>query len=151
MADWLTADEEQAWTGLVQLTGELRGELNRQLQREHGVSISDYEVLARLADAPDGRLRARDLEVAMGWEQSRLSHHLARMQRRGLVRRQACETDRRGVVMALTDRGRHTLEQAAPSHVATVRRVFLDALSPRQVRQLGIITAAALRHLRDEE
>ena len=151
MAAGLAPDEERAWIGLVQLTGELRGRLNRELVAAHGISISDYEVLARLADAPDRRLRPRDLEGAIGWEQSRLSHHLARMERRGLVAREACELDRRGVVFVLTDRGRAALRDASPSHLATVRRLFLDALTPRQVRQLATIAAAAVAHLHAQE
>lgn len=106
-------------------------------------------MLARLHDTPDHRLRARDLGASLAWEQSRLSHQLARMQRRGLVEREECETDRRGATFRLTPTGRTAIVRAAPSHVEAVRRLVFDALSPQQVTQLAEVTDGLLAHLRD--
>jgi DNA-binding MarR family transcriptional regulator len=105
MTEWLTDDEQQTWRGLVYLTAQLSAKFNRQLQEEHGISLADYEVLARLHDAPEEGLRSRDLQATLVWEQSRLSHQLTRMQGRGLVRRHDCATDRRGATFTLTDTG----------------------------------------------
>jgi DNA-binding MarR family transcriptional regulator len=145
MTRWLDAQERRAWVGLLQLTGRLQAELNRQLVAGHGISLADYELLGRL-HGRDG-LRARDLMETLAWEQSRLSHHLGRLHKRGLVDRRDCEEDRRGAVFVLTDLGRHTIETAAPSHVEQVRRLLLDQLSPEQVQQLGDITDVGLRML----
>ena len=87
MTDWLTDDEQRAWRGLLHMTAQLNARLARQLQDEHELSLPDYDVLARLYEAPEEGLRARELEAGLSWEQSRLSHQLARMQRRGLVER----------------------------------------------------------------
>ncbi|MEU0250405.1 MarR family winged helix-turn-helix transcriptional regulator [Streptomyces sp. NPDC006235] len=147
MTEWLTTEEQQAWRGLVNLTAHLQSILGRQLQDEHGISLADYEVLGRLHDAPDRRLRARDLGASLAWEQSRLSHQLARMQRRGLVEREECETDRRGATFRLTPTGLTAITQAAPSHVEAVRRLVFDALSQEQVAQLADLTGGLLVHL----
>jgi DNA-binding MarR family transcriptional regulator len=147
MTTWLTTKEQQAWQGLIHLTAQLQSVLGRQLQDEHGISLADYEVLGRLHDAPDGRLRARDLGASLVWEQSRLSHQLTRMQRRGLVEREECVTDRRGATFRLTATGRAAIEQAAPGHVEAVRTLVFDALSPQEVTQLADLTGHLLHHL----
>src|SRR4051794_21309869 len=85
MSQWLTDDEQRAWRGLVQMTSRLDARLNRELQQSSGLSLADYDVLVLLTEAPDGRLRMFELVEELQWEQSRLSHHVARMQRRGLV------------------------------------------------------------------
>jgi len=149
MTTWLTTEEQQAWLGLLQLTDQLRAVLNRQLQEEHGISLADYEVLGRLHDAPGMRLRARDLGATLSWEQSRLSHQLARMQRRGLVEREECESDRRGATFHLTPSGRTAVEEAAPGHVDAVRALVFDALSPEQVTQLADVTGHLVARLED--
>ncbi|KDN77605.1 MarR family transcriptional regulator [Streptomyces olindensis] len=149
MTRWLTTEEQQAWRGLINLTAQLQSVLARQLQDEHGISLPDYEVLGRLHDAPGHRLRARDLGTSLAWEQSRLSHQLARMQRRGLVAREECETDRRGATFCLTPAGRTAIVHAAPGHVEAVRRLVFDALSPEQVTQLSDLTDDLLTHLHD--
>jgi DNA-binding MarR family transcriptional regulator len=99
---WLDAREARAWRGFVQMQTELRARTNRQLQREAGLSEADYAVLVGLSEAPDGRLRAFELGRQVGWEKSRLSHHLSRMEQRGLVRRERCLSDSRGAEVVLT-------------------------------------------------
>src|SRR5664280_1256938 len=85
MTGWLSDDEQAAWRGLLQMTAHLNARLNRELQEGHGLSLADYEVLVRLSDTAEARLRVYELAQELQWEQSRLSHHLARMQRRGRV------------------------------------------------------------------
>jgi DNA-binding MarR family transcriptional regulator len=131
------------------MTAQLNAHLARQLQDEHEISLPDYEVLVRLYEAPEEGLRARELEASLSWEQSRLSHQLARMQRRGLVERGDCLTDRRGATFAITDAGRTAIEHAAPGHVTAVRRLFFDHLTPDDVTQLAELTSRIIGRMRD--
>jgi DNA-binding MarR family transcriptional regulator len=147
MTDWLTDDEQRAWRGLLHMTAQLNARLARQLQDEHEISLADYEILVRLYEAPEQGLRARDLEASLLWEQSRLSHQLSRMQRRGLVERGDCPSDRRGATFAVTDAGRAAIEHAAPGHVAAVRRLFFDHLTPDDVARLDELTGRIISGL----
>src|SRR6478752_3840032 len=124
---WLDADEQHAWRQFLQMQSQLRSRISKQLKAEQGLSEADYEVLVHLSEEPSGRLRPYELGKYTLWETSRLSHHLSRMVERGLVTREVCPTDQRGALIALTDLGRTTIEQAAPTHVGHVRRWFLDA------------------------
>jgi DNA-binding MarR family transcriptional regulator len=100
-----------------------------------------------LSESPDGRMRPFEMIQTLAWEQSRLSHHLSRMQRRGLVCREECAGDGRGAVIVLTPCGRNAIESAAPAHAATVRELFFDAFAPEQVRLLHELSAAALERM----
>jgi DNA-binding MarR family transcriptional regulator len=144
---WLDGQEEKLWRGYLRMNTELHSRLNRHLVRETGLSAADYEVLVNLSEAPDGRRRAFELRDSMQWEQSRLSHHLTRMERRGLVEREECTTDGRGAVIAITAAGRTAIEDAAPDHVAEVRRLFIDVLTPAQRRALAAISATVIARL----
>src|SRR3954467_13505101 len=112
MSQWLTDDEQRAWRGLVQMTSRLDARLNRELQQTSGLSLTDYDVLVLLTEAPDGRLRVFEVADDLQWEQSRLSHHLARMERRGLVAREECTTDRRGAFVVVIQGGREVIDKA---------------------------------------
>jgi DNA-binding MarR family transcriptional regulator len=147
MTRWLSDPEQRAWRGLLQMTTRLEAELNRELQEASGLSLADYDVLVPLSEQPQGRLRVFELASALGWERSRLSHHLARMQRRGLLVREDCPTDRRGAFVVLTDQGRTAIEQAAPAHVETVRRLVFEGLTDEQVRSLQTLTESVLGRL----
>jgi DNA-binding MarR family transcriptional regulator len=136
---WLTADEQRAWRRFMTMQTQLRARLSQQLQRETGLSETDYEVLVNLSEAPNGALRAYELSKATQWEKSRLSHHLTRMAERGLVVRQACPTDNRGTFVVLTDNGRAAIEAAAPRHVEHVRRAVIDLLTAVELEALGRI------------
>src|SRR3954464_1047611 len=151
MSQWLTDDEQRAWRGLVQMNSRLEARLNRELQRTSGLSLADYDVLVLLTEAPDGRLRMFQLIEDLQWEQSRLSHHIARMQRRGLVAREECTTDRRGAFVVLTDAGRDAIERAAPGHVAAVRHLVFDGLSTEQVATLEAFARGVLSRLTGPE
>src|SRR3954451_20139092 len=147
MPHWLTEREQRAWRGLLQMNAALDARLNRELQQVSGLSLADYDVLVLLTEASDGRLRMFELAEDLQWEQSRLSHHLARMQRRGLVAREECTTDRRGAFVVLTDAGRDAIEKAAPGHVSLVRQLVFDGLSAEQVATLESFVRRVLSRL----
>ena len=147
---WLDEREQRAWRGLMDLQAQLGAHLRRSLLRDSGLSDADYEVLVHLSEAPDERLRIFQLVRGLQWEKSRLSHHAARMESRGLVRREPCHEDRRGSWVVVTAAGRRALDAAAPGHVASVRRLFLDHLSPAQLDALGQATEAVLAGLEDD-
>src|SRR3954451_5984600 len=147
MTRWLSEPEQRAWRGLLQMTTRLEAQLNRDLQQASGLSLADYDVLVPLSEAPQGRLRVFELAATLGWERSRLSHHLTRMQRRGLITREDCDADRRGAFVVLTDAGRTAIHQAAPAHVDTVRRLVFDGLADKQVSSLQTFTGSVLRRL----
>lgn len=136
---WLTKREQRAWRAYMAMEHRLGSRVARELQKETGLSGPDYEVLVNLSEAPDHRLRPMELGRATEWEKSRLSHHLSRMEERGLVKRMACPTDNRGAHIALTAKGRKAIEAAAPRHVEHVRRLFIDALTPEQLDALADI------------
>ena len=146
-ARWLSAEEQRAWRAYLRMQSRLAAELNRRLQSTCGLSLADYDVLVRLSEADHGRLRPFELGHDLQWEQSRLSHQLTRMQRRGLVVRQECTEDRRGAFVALTDAGRGAIEQAAPAHVEAVRTLVFDGLAADQVAELESFATAVLTRL----
>ncbi len=147
MSRWLTEDEQRAWRGLLRMTAQLNVRMNRQLQDDFGISLADYDVLVVLSEAPDGRRRVFELTDALAWEQSRVSHQLARMQRRGLVAREECPTDARGAFAVLTEAGRGAIERAAPAHVEMVRQLVFDGLRSDQLTALTDVTARVLDRL----
>jgi len=147
MTRWLTEEEQRAWRGLLQMTSQLNARMNRQLLQEYGVSLADYEVLVVLSEAPEGQRRVFEIADALAWEQSRVSHQLARMQRRGLIARQDCPSDARGAFAVITAAGRAAIERAAPAHVETVRRLVFDDLPPDQLATLTELTGRVLDHL----
>ncbi len=150
MTRWLTASQQRAWRGYQAVQAQLSAQLNRQLQADSGLSLADYEVLVGLSEAPEGRLRVYELAQALQWEQSRLSHHLARMQARGLVSRRVCRDDRRGSYALVTAAGRRAIEEAAPGHVETVQRLFFDGLSAEQVELVELLSRQILDRLAAE-
>ena len=141
---WLNEREARAWRALQFMQMRLEGELARQLAAESGLSYSDYVVLVALTDHPHGRMRAFELARVLGWEKSRLSHHLDRMEARGLVRKERCGSDRRGAYIVVTKQGRKAIAAAAPGHVETVRRLFIDRLTPSQLDAVGEAAEAVL-------
>jgi DNA-binding MarR family transcriptional regulator len=141
---WLSPAEQDAWRTFIRLHQKLNAALSRDLQTHSKLSGADFEILVALTDTPDGRQRFQDLAKAIDWEQSRLSHQIARMGKRGLVAREECPEDGRGAFVVLTPAGREAIEAAAPKHVATVRRLVIDALSPRDLATLGRISGRIL-------
>lgn len=144
---WLDDDEQQAWRSYLRMNSLLSAALNRQLQAESQLSLPDFEVLVRLTDVPEGRLRVHELAKALHWEKSRVSHQIARMRQRGLVGREDCAEDARGAFVVLTPTGREAIEAAAPGHVEAVRQLFLDALDHDGLATLSSLAQRVLARL----
>jgi DNA-binding MarR family transcriptional regulator len=114
---------------------------------ESGLSGADFEVLVALSEAPGHRVRAIDLCRALGWEKSRLSHQVTRMQGRGLVRREDCMSSDRGTDVVITEVGLQAISTAAPLQLVQVRRTFIDLLTPAQLDTLAEIAETVLDNL----
>ncbi|MFI7368408.1 MarR family winged helix-turn-helix transcriptional regulator [Streptomyces sp. NPDC050149] len=130
---WLDEREQRAWRSLMKMQAGLSEYIERQLRTHSGLSSADYQVLAHLSEAPEGRLRSFALGDVLQWEKGRLSQHLTRMQNRDLIRRERCATDQRGAVVVITEQGRTLIETAAPLHLADVRNVLIDHVTPAQM------------------
>jgi DNA-binding MarR family transcriptional regulator len=122
-------------------------QIARDLNRDSGLSETDYDVLSTLSEQPGSRWRARDLAAQLLWSTSRLAHHVGRMEQRGLVTRQPAADDARAAVISLTGPGRAVLYQAAPPHVASVRRHLMDLLTPEEVAALDRIAEKVIANL----
>jgi len=117
----------------------LEYEMNRHLQTECGMSLSDYTVLNALMNAPGRQAQLGTLAVTIGWERSRLSHHVQRMSRRGLLARNPSDRDGRGTDVVLTDEGRSAFAAAAPKHAAFIRHLFFADLGREHTELLADI------------
>lgn len=137
---WLNENEARAWRGYRRMRALLDLQLARDLVRESGLSEADYDVLSNLSETEGHRLRLTELAAHMLWSKSRLSHHIARMQQRGLVTREECPSDARGSLVVLTAEGLRAIQNAAPGHVASVRRHMIDLLTDEEVHALGALT-----------
>ena len=146
---WLDEAEDRAWRGYLRMRTLLHARILRDLAREAGLSGPDYDVLSHVSESPGRRSRLGELAERMAWSRSRLSHHLTRMERRGLVTREDCPSDGRGAFVVLTDAGFRLIQAAAPGHVASVRRNFIDLLSRDQLEVLTRITDTVVGNLAD--
>lgn len=144
---WLSPHEQHSWRAFVRLNQKLTARLGSELQSQSKLSGPDFAILVALTDEPSGRLRFQELAKAIDFEQSRLSHQIARMIKRGLVAREECAEDGRGAFVTITEQGVESIEAAAPKHVAAVRRLVLDAISPEDLDTLGDIAERVLKHL----
>ncbi len=122
----------RAWRAYVVGSALLEYRLHRDLQEAHGLALADYELLVRLSEAPDGRIRMSLLASQVGSSKSRVSHQIARMEKDELVWREGCSSDGRGVFAVLTEHGREVLSAAAPTHVEGVRAHLVDQLSAEE-------------------
>ncbi|MFJ9324573.1 MarR family winged helix-turn-helix transcriptional regulator [Streptomyces globisporus] len=137
-ADWLTPDEEHSWRAYLRMVTAVQVATAQDLA-ELGLSEPDYEVLSTLSEREDGTSTLHEQAAKMGWSRSRLSRHASRMEARGLIRRAPDPADGRGCLLVLTPAGWDVLRDAAPSHVASVRRHFVDRLTPDELAALGRI------------
>ncbi|MDQ0933727.1 MarR family winged helix-turn-helix transcriptional regulator [Streptomyces turgidiscabies] len=147
---WLTPEEQRAWRAYVAAALLLEDALDRQLQQDAGMPHLYYTILAYLSETPERRLRMTDLAEKLKITRSRLTYAVARLEKDGHIRREACEWDKRGTVAALTDEGMAVLERTAPGHVATVRAALFDHLTPEQVGQLEEIGTRIAQALQGE-
>ncbi|MFC5909981.1 MarR family winged helix-turn-helix transcriptional regulator [Streptacidiphilus monticola] len=144
---WLDADEQHAWRSFLRMHTQLTAQLGRAMQQESELSMADFAVLVELTDVTEGRLRVLELARELQWEKSRLSHHLGRMEKRGLVAREECASDKRGSWVVITAEGRRAIEAAAPRHVELVRTLVFDRLSAPQVAALAEVSDRILAGL----
>lgn len=147
---WLSEDEQRAWRTYLRMSSLLPAALNRELQQESGLTLPEYEVLVRLSETPRQRQRPFQICEALNWEQSRLSHQLTRMERRGLVSRRECEADGRGAFIELTSAGADAIGAVASRHVAAVRRLVFDRLTDAQCAAFEEACATILAALSDQ-
>jgi DNA-binding MarR family transcriptional regulator len=145
---WLDAEEMRAWRAYVTGKQLLDIQLNRDLQEEHQLALGDYGLLVRMSEAPDGRVRMSTLADQVAASKSRISHQIARMEQAGLVQREQCPGDRRGVFAVITPHGREVLRTAAPTHVRGVRDNLIDLLSAEERRVLTEMFERVVKHLR---
>ena len=146
---WLNDEEMAAWTGFLGAGALLNRRIEQQLREESGLSHTQYEILVRLAAAPDGSLRMTELADALLNSKSGLTYQMTQLEKAGLTERRSCPTDVRGVFAVLTEAGRRKLEQAAPGHVAVVREALIDVLTPEQLEVLGEALGEVSRRLRE--
>ena len=135
--EWLTPEQLGSWLSVVRLMTWLPWSLEQQLQRDANLATVEYQVLACLSQSPQRMMRMSSLAVITNASLSRLSRVVKRLEDRGLVRREPDPSDGRFTNAILTDDGLHTLEAAAPAHVAHVRSLVIDVLSSEQLRRLG--------------
>ncbi|WBQ06739.1 MarR family winged helix-turn-helix transcriptional regulator [Kribbella sp. CA-293567] len=148
---WLDAREAHLWQSYRDTYQELSATLEGRLIRNSGLSGADYALLHPLSSSENGVLRTRDLGRSIGWERSRLSHQVSRMEKRGLVVREECESDARGSMVRLTDAGRAAIEAAAPDHVDAVRSHFFEKLTREEQEQLTKMLDRVLADLPSRE
>jgi DNA-binding MarR family transcriptional regulator len=134
---WLDALQQRDWRSYVEGSLRLTDLLDRDLKAKHGLTMAEYEILVRLSEAPERRLRMAELAEVASQSRSRLSHTVSRLECKGLVARNTCGADKRGVNAELTDEGFAFLAKAAVDHVATVREFFIDPVDPEDLAAVG--------------
>ena len=142
----MTSRELAIWRSLLDTTTELRRGLGAELL-ESSLSPADYQVLLALSEAPSRRLRSSELARTIDWERSRLSHHLKRMERRGLVHREDCASDNRGAEVVLSPEGARVFRRATAPHMRAIKRNFADALTSDQFEALNDVLHSLRTHL----
>jgi DNA-binding MarR family transcriptional regulator len=144
---WLSPKQQRVWREWLAMNAQLPAALHKQLQQDSGLSLPDFDVLVQLTEAPEEKVRIMPLANALGWERSRLSHHIKRMESRDLVERQECSDDGRGAFVVLTPTGREAIERAAPEHARTVRELVFDSLTDDELDVLTQITNNVLNRV----
>lgn len=142
-----TRDELRIWRDYIETAETLRSRLGSRLQSESAISWSDYQVMLALWEADGKSLRSAELAERIGWERSRLSHHLGRMEKRGLIERTRCPRSANGVDVTLTKQGITAFRASSIPHLEAVRELFIGALSPDELAQVGHVTQSIRRHL----
>lgn len=144
---WLSDTEQRLWREWLTVNMHLTAALQRQLQDGADLSLPDFEVLVQLSENPQRRMQVSDLASALTWERSRLSHHVARMQKRGLVVREDCPTDARSTFVVLTPHGEAAITEAAPGHAQTVKSLVFQDLTASEMETLGSAFRKVLANL----
>jgi DNA-binding MarR family transcriptional regulator len=144
---WLNQNQQRFWRLYVDVHRHLERVLHRELLADSGLSSAEFAVLVPLSETPAEKLRARDLCRELGWDRTRLSHLVTRMEQRGLVRRTACADDARGSVVELTNEGRRAITDAAPAHTDAVRRYLIDLLDDNEIATMTDVLQRVLEGL----
>jgi DNA-binding MarR family transcriptional regulator len=143
----LTSDQQRAWLAYMRVQLRLTYEMNRELQADSNLSLSDYDVLNALRYAPGGRMRITGLAAQIGWERSRLSHHVRRLEKRGLVECRLAPADRRATEITLSDEGWDAISRASGGHIDLVRRLFFDGLPAELLEALTVGLESVYEHI----
>lgn len=146
MTHWLTGDQQRAWRAYRRMSLLLDAAVARDLAQDSGLSMPDYLVLSTLSESEGHRRRLTELATRMQWSPSRLSHHVTRMEQRGLVTRADCSEDLRAAYVVLTDVGWDTLRAAAPGHVESVRTHLIGLLDDHDLAALTTIGEKVAAH-----
>ncbi|OZE95969.1 MULTISPECIES: MarR family winged helix-turn-helix transcriptional regulator [Nocardiaceae] len=146
---WLDNSEQHTWRAYLDATRLLVRALDGQLTRDSGISFADYELLVVLSEAPDGRLRMSELADAVTTTRSGVTRATTRLVDAGWVKRVKCDDDKRGMSAELTDAGLAKLADASPGHVAAVRELMFDRLTPEDVASLGQAFDRMRSHISD--
>jgi len=133
----LDQEELGAWRGMLRTHAELTRALDAELTRAHDMPLSSYEVLLFLNDSEEGRMRMSELADSVLLSRSGLTRLVDRLERQGLLRRERCTSDARGLFAEITDEGRGVFARARKTHLDGVRRLFLDRFSRDELRTLG--------------
>jgi DNA-binding MarR family transcriptional regulator len=142
---WLSPEEEKAWIGATALMWLLPGPLDAQLRCDSGLNLFDYYVLSSLSMAEGRQRRMSDLAVQANASPSRVSNVVSRLETQGWVTRRTHQHDRRSTIATLTDAGWDKVVAAAPGHVAAVRRILIDRLTPTQLAALSEVGESIVR------
>ncbi|WP_433513661.1 MarR family winged helix-turn-helix transcriptional regulator [Nonomuraea sp. CA-143628] len=152
MSGRTTAQQRRVWQSFLVLGELVRRETARDLWDTSQLSEPDFTVLARLAAAPDAAMRSTELAQALDWDTSRMSHHLRRMEQRGLVQRcRGTDADGRAALVSLTDDGLAAYRRSLGPHWRSVKRWFLDGIEPDRLDQIDTILQTLLDHLQQTQ
>lgn len=146
---WLDTQQQRIWRSWLNGVAAINQELQAELE-QFGLDLSEYEIMVNLSEEPERTLRMSELAERSRQSRSRLTHTVSRMEKKGLIRRSTCASDRRGVFATLTSAGYELLVAAAPRHVESVRRALVDPVSPEDYQALGRVMEAVLaaHHMR---
>jgi DNA-binding MarR family transcriptional regulator len=148
---WLDAGQQRDWRAFIDGSVRLWDRIDRDLKTKHGLTGAEYEILVRLSESPDRRLRMAELAESASQSRSRLSHTCGRLEAKNLLYRETCPGDKRGVYAVLTDEGFEVLDKAARDHVMTVRRYFVDVMEPGDLEAVGRAFRAVIDRIAAEQ
>ena len=149
VTSWLDPQQQRSWRAFLVGTTLLMDRLDRDLREQHQLSLPEYEILVRLSEAEGNRMRMAVLADSVSHSRSRVTHTVNRMEKAGLVVRDSCVSDGRGIEAVLTADGRSALDAAAPTHVAGVRRLLVDLADEDDFEAVGRVFDAVTDKLID--